>query len=100
MVKLKLGLVLLGFVAIVAIGGFTIQLRESITGDYVTSKGGRWYYGPMKAQLQPDEACIYSGFEQVYPWRVFTNEYGTLMSMCLKDGRYVGVPLVQTIIVP
>ena len=63
----KLGLVLLGFVAVVAIGGFTLQLRSELTGLYSASGGGRWYYGPQIAQLAPDEACIYSNLEPLYP---------------------------------
>jgi len=95
----KLGLMLLGFVALVAIGGLIIQLQETVTGNYVKSGGGRWYYGPMRAQMQPDEACIYAGLEPVYPQRVYTNEYGTLMTACIQYGEMVGVPLTQTIYV-
>ncbi|VVB81733.1 Uncharacterised protein [uncultured archaeon] len=100
MVKQKLGLILLAFVAVVAIGGFTVQLRDTVTGDYTATNVGRWYAGAQKAQMQPDEACTYSGLEPMYPWQVYTNEYGTFMSLCKKDGYYVGVPLVQTVIVP
>ncbi len=95
----KLGLVLLGFVAIVAIGGLTVQLRDTLTGGYYASGGGRWYYGPQKIQLQPDEACVYQGLEPLDPVQVYTNEYGTLLSLCRYGGELVGVPLVQTALV-
>jgi hypothetical protein len=100
MVKQKLGLILLAFVAVVAIGGFTVQLRETITGSYTGTNIGKWYAGAQKIQLQPDEACIYSGLQPVYPQQVFTNEYGAMMSVCMKNGVYVGVPVWQTAIVP
>jgi len=99
MVLQKLALIFLGFVAIVAIGGLTVQLRDTLTGQYAAGGGGRWYYGPQKIQMQPDEACTYAGFEPVHPWQVYTNEYGTLMSVCLFQGRQVSVPVVQTAVV-
>ncbi len=95
----KLGLVLLGFVAIVAIGGLTVQLRDSLTGQYYASGGGRWYYGPQRIQLAPDEACIYAGLEPVDPVHVYSNEYGTQLSLCKQGNGFVGVPLVQTAVV-
>ena len=95
----KLGLVLLGFVAIVAIGGLTVQLRDTLTGKYYAAGGGRWYYGPQRIQLAPDEACVYAGLEPLDPVRVYTNEYGTLLSMCKQGDQFVGVPLVQTALV-
>jgi hypothetical protein len=96
----KLGFLLLSFVALVALGGLVIQLQNTITGDYVKSGGGRWYYGPMRAQMQPDEACLYSNLQPVYPQQVYTNEWGTLMSVCMQGSQTVGVPLTQTIYVP
>jgi hypothetical protein len=95
----KLALILLGFVALVAIGGLTLQLRDSLTGQYYASGGGRWYYGPQKAQMSPSEACLYAGLVPAEPPRVFTNAYGTLLSACYKDGQLVGVPLIQTVFV-
>jgi hypothetical protein len=95
----KLGLIFLGFVAVVAIGGLTMHLRDTMTGQYYASGGGRWYYGPQPAQLAPDEACVYAGLEPLYPVQVYTNEYGTLMSLCSQNGNLVGVPLTQTILV-
>ncbi len=95
----KLGLVLLGFVAIVAIGGLTVQLRDSLTGQYSASGGGRWYYGPQIIQLAPDEACTYAGLEPMHPMRVYTNEFGTQLSLCKQGSELVGVPMVQTALV-
>ena len=95
----KLGILFLGIIALVAIGGLTSLIRDSVTGDYVASGGGRYYYGPQKIQLQPAEACIYSGYEPVYPIQVHTNEFGTLVSVCRFGGSYVTVPLVQTALV-
>jgi hypothetical protein len=92
----KLGLVLLGFVAVVAIGGLTVQLRDTITGDYYAAGGGRWYYGPQRMQFAPDEACINAGLEPVYPVRVYSNTFGTTMSVCQQGNSLVGVPVVQT----
>jgi len=96
----KLALLLLGLIAVVAIVGLTVQLKDTLTGQYVASGGGRFYYGPMKAQLQPDEACIYQGFDPLSPQQVYTNEFGTLMSVCRNGDQFVGVPIVQTIIAP
>jgi len=96
----KLGLVLLGFVAVIAIGGLTIQLRDTVTGEYYASGGGRWYSGPQIVQLSPDEACLYSGFEPLYPSRVESNKYGTLLSICKNGDQFVAVPVVQTVVVP
>ena len=93
----KLALVFLGLIAVVAIGGLTVQLKDVVTGNYYAAGGGKYYYGPQKAQLQPDEACIYQSYEPLYPWNVYTNEYGTIMSLCKNDGEFVGVPVVQTI---
>jgi len=95
----KLGLLFLGIIAIVAVGGLTLTIRDSVTGEYFASGGGRYYYGPQKIQLAPDEACIYSGYEPVYPVQVKTNEFGTLVSVCRSPQGYVTVPLVQTALV-
>ncbi len=96
----KIALALLAVVAVLAVGLFTLELKNETTGQYYASGGGRYYYGTMKAQLQPDEACIYQGFEPVYPVQVYTNEYGTLMSLCKLGEQFVGVPIVQTVLVP
>ena len=93
----KVGLMLTGLVAVVAIGILLIQLQDTLTGNYVKTGGGYWYFGPQKAQLQPDEACRYAGHEPALPWNVRTNEYGTQVSVC-ADGAEV--PMVQTIVVP
>lgn len=99
MVK-RTGLVLFGLVAVVAVTMFSLMLHASITGKYVTGGGGRYTYEqPQIVQLQPDEACRYSGFEPVYPVRVFSNRYGTLMSTCRDGDAFVAVPVVQTAIV-
>jgi len=95
----KLALLFLGLIAVVATVGLTMQIKELVTGSYVASGGGRYYYGPQKAQMQPDEACVYSGFEPVVPWQVYTNEWGTVMSACRVGNQYVGVPVVQTVVV-
>ena len=92
-------MIFLGFIAVVAIGGLTVQLRDTLTGNYYAGGGGRWYFGPQKAQMQPDEACAYAGLEPIYPVHVYTNEYGTLLSLCKRGGGFVGVPLVQTVFV-
>jgi len=96
----RLGLVFLGVITVVGIAGLIFEFQDSTTGQYYAAGGGRWYYGPQRALLQPDEACIYSGYQPSYPWRVETNEYGTMVSVCNAGGRKVTVPLVQTIIVP
>ena len=96
----KLGLVLLAFVALVAIGGLIIQLQNSVTGQYTRAGCGQWYCGPQRAQLEPDEACIAAGYEPIYPVNVYQNQFGTYLSACNHGGRTVGVPLVQTIYVP
>ncbi len=95
----KTALLLLGFVALVAVGILTWQLRDEVTGNYSASGGGRWYYGPQKAQMEPAEACLYQGYEPMSPPRVYRDYYGSLMSMCRSGNELVGVPLVQTIIV-
>ncbi|MEM3153945.1 MAG: hypothetical protein QW165_00030 [Candidatus Woesearchaeota archaeon] len=95
----KLGFLLLGFVALIALSGLIIQIQNSVTGEYYASGGGRWYYGPQRAQMQPDEACMFAGMKPVYPQQVYTNEWGTLMAVCDAGGRMVGVPLTQTILV-
>ena len=95
----KLALVFLGLIAVVAIGGLILKVGNVATGQYVAVGGGRYYYGPQRAQMQPDEACIYAGFEPIYPPRIFTNEYGTVVSECKRGSGTVIVPLVQTIIV-
>jgi len=84
--------------ALVAIAGMVFEIRSEITGDYARSGGGRWYYGAQIMQLQPDEACTYAGFTPLHPWRVETNEYGTLMSVCYDqvNARLTGVPVVVT----
>jgi len=97
----KLGLLLFGIVAIVAITMISLMLQDSITGKYVTIGGGRYTYEPPKiAQMQPDEACVYAGFEPVYPVRVFRGEYGALMSTCRDGAEFVAVPVVQTVMIP
>ena len=94
-------LVLFALTALAAIGMFTAMLAfEANTGAYVASGGGDWYYGPQKAQMEPHEACIFAGCNPVKPVNVFSNEYGTLMSLCNCQGTYRGVPLIQTIYVP
>ncbi len=95
----KLGVIFLGLIALVAIGGLIIQLQNTLTGQYYASGGGRWYYGPQRAQMQPNEACIYAGLQPVYPQQVYTNEWGTLLSVCQQGSNFVGVPLVQTVLV-
>ena len=95
----KLGFIFLGLIAIVAIGGLLVQLQNTMTGEYYASGGGRWYYGPMRAQMQPDEACIYAGLVPVYPQQVYRNEYGLVLSVCQQGDQRVGVPLTQTVLV-
>lgn len=95
----KTALLFLAFIALVAMGILMVEINDTVTGKYVTSGGGDWHYGSQQALMQPDEACIYQGFEPLYPWRVTTNEYGTQVSVCLHNGEYVTVPLVQTIVV-
>lgn len=97
----RLAVVFLGLIAVVAIGGLVFQLgNQSTTGSYAASGGGRYYYGPQIAQLEPREACIYSGFEPVEPIQVRSNKYGTYMALCKSGSSYVEIPLVQTVIVP
>jgi len=96
----KLGLILLAFVALVAIGGLMIQLQNSATGQYTRAGCGSWYCGPQRAQLAPDEACMYAGYEPIYPVNVYQNQFGTMLSACRQGSELVGVPLVQTIYVP
>lgn len=86
-------------VAAFAVAGFLVNF-DVVTGQYYASGGGRYYYGPQKALLQPDEACTYAGFQPLDPWRVESNEYGNLMSVCRDGGQYVMVPLLQTVLVP
>ena len=93
----KIGLVLLAGIAILGIGMLTFHVNNIATGQYYASGGGRWWYGPQIAQLDPDQACTYSGHPPSDPWRVETNEYNTLVSVCADGAR---VPTVQTIIVP
>lgn len=93
----KTAFLMMSLIAVVALGVLFVELRDTITGNYVASGGGRWYYGPKQAQLAPDEACVYSGFTPLTPWRVERNEYGTLVSVCLDGNRLVQVPLVQTV---
>ncbi len=95
----KLGFIFLGLIALVAIGGLLIQIQNTLTGDYTASGGGRWYYGPLRAQMEPSEACIYAGLQPVYPQQVYSNEYGTMMSVCQQGSQMVGVPLTQTVLV-
>lgn len=95
----KLGLLFFGIIALIALGGLTFMIKESVTGGYVAGGGGRYYYGPQKIQLEPAEACIYSGYEAVYPIQVKTNEFGTLVSVCRSSNGYITVPLVQTALI-
>ena len=76
-----------------------VELRDTVTGEYVASGGGRWYYGPQPAQLDPDQACAFAGYTPLTPWRVERNEYNTLVSVCLNGDELVRVPLVQTVYV-
>ncbi|RJQ19445.1 hypothetical protein C4580_05205 [Candidatus Woesearchaeota archaeon] len=94
----RVGALLLAVIGAFAVGGFLVNF-DVITGQYYASGGGEWYYGPQPAQLPPDQACIYQGFEPVEPWHVYTNEYGTLLSVCKANGQLIGVPLVQTVYV-
>lgn len=94
----KFGLIFLGIIGVLAIGGLITEFRD-VTGQYYASGGGRYYYGPQKIHLQPDEACIYSGLQPIYPVQVYTNQFGTLMSLCDYNGQKVGVPTVQTALV-
>ena len=96
----KLALLFFGLIALVAIGGIVLELRDTVTGQYYAYGGGRWHTGTQIVQLEPDEACIYSGFEPVYPVRVESNKYGTLVSICKSGDQYVSVPVIQTIYVP
>ena len=95
----KAGAILFLLVAVVGIGILVSELKDDLTGRYTAGGGGRWYYGPQKAQLSPSEACEYSGLQPLHPERVYSNEYGSLMSLCRSGNQFVGVPLVQTIIV-
>ncbi len=94
----RVGALLLAVVAAFAVGGFLTNV-DIITGQYYASGGGSWYYGPQAAQLDPDQACIYAGFEPIYPVRVATNEYGTVVSICKFGSEWVSVPVVQTVYV-
>ena len=100
MVQTKVVYVFLAVMAVIAIGALTYGLKDTLTGSYYAPGGGRWYYGAQRMQMQPDEACLYSGYEPLYPWRVYTNEYGTMLSLCRFGDKYVGVPVWQTAIVP
>lgn len=96
MVK-KTAFLVFSFIAAVALGLFIVELNNTVTGRYVTSGGGSWYYGTQQAHLQPDEACLFAGYTPVKPWRVITNEYGTLLSVCKDGNRIATAPIVQTI---
>ena len=89
---------MLGFVALLG-AGVLIANFASPTGNYASAGGGKWYYGPHQAQLQPDEACIYAGYEPQHPWTVYKNEWGTVLSQCKKGTELIGVPVIQTIYV-
>ena len=92
--------VLFALTALAAISMFTAMLAfDASTGAYVASGGGKWYYGPQKAQMEPAEACTYAGCSPLDPINVYTNKYGTMMSLCNCRGKLAGVPLVQTIYV-
>ena len=95
-------LILFSLVAFAAVGMLTAMLAyEAKTGAYVFSGGGKnWYYGAVRAQMEPDEACIYAGCSPIYPKNVFSNDYGTVLSLCNCDGQQVGIPLTQTVFVP
>ncbi len=96
----RVGLTFLAIISVVAVGGLIFEFTGAgTTGQYYAAGGGRWYYSAQIAQLQPDEACIYSGFRPLDPWRVETNEFGTVVSLCNDNGRIVTVPVVQTVIV-
>lgn len=92
----KIAMSLLMVIAVVALVGFTWNWNE-LTGNFVKSGGGSWYYGPMRAQMEPKEACIAAGLQPVSPAEVFRNSYGTALSLCRQGENLVGVPLVQTI---
>jgi len=99
MVK-RVALVFLAIISVVAISGLIFEFTNAgSSGLYVSGGGGRWYYGSNIVQLQPDEACIYSGYAPLDPWRVERNEFGTIVSLCNDNGRIVTVPVVQTAIV-
>jgi len=100
MVKRTTALILFGLVAAIAIGSLATMVHNSITGQYVTSGGGRYTYAaPKIVQMQPEEACRYIGFAAEYPVQVFRNEYGSLMTICRTPTEVIAVPLVQTVVV-
>ncbi|PIN76259.1 hypothetical protein COV18_00475 [Candidatus Woesearchaeota archaeon CG10_big_fil_rev_8_21_14_0_10_37_12] len=95
----KTGILLLGFVALVGAGILVINFNEQLTGQYISSGGGSWYYGVQIAQMQPDEACTYAGYVPVTPIAVKRNEYGTILAVCQDNGKEVLVPTIQRIYV-
>lgn len=96
----KGGFIAFAFVALAAFGILVSELSGDVTGKYVVSGGGRWYYGAQQALLSPEEACVYGGFAPLAPQRVYRNEFGTMMSLCRDGNQLIGVPLLQTIVVP
>ena len=95
-------LIMFSLVAFAAIGMLVAMIAyEANTGAYVFSGGARnWYYGAVRAQMDPKEACVYAGCNPVTPMNVFSNEYGTMLSLCNCRGEMVGVPLTQTVVLP
>jgi|GEM_PF-3824463 len=93
----KIAIVILGIIALLGVVLMTWQVK-SMTGDYVVGNNvGSWAAGTQIAQLEPDEACIYSGHPPSANPSVERDErFGTLLSVC-GDGERV--PLVQTVYV-
>ncbi len=93
----KIAIVILGIIALLGVAMMTWQVK-SLTGDYVVGNNvGSWAAGTQIAQLQPDEACVYSGHPPSSVPSVTTDErFGTLVSVCGDGAR---VPIVQTVYV-
>ena len=96
----RIGLLFLGLIATVAVVGLLSNLPSQVTGKYTASGGGEYYMGVQFIQLQPDEACIYAGYESIHPWHVVTDTYGALLSQCRYRGKIVTAPLIQMMVVP
>jgi len=90
----KLAVVILGIIAILGVAMMTWQVK-SLTGEFSAGSGvGNWYAGKQIVQLQPDEACSYSGHPpNTVPTITRDERFGTLISIC---GDGAAVPATQT----
>lgn len=92
----KTSMMLFVFITVVAVGGLLWTVSDTLTGKYYAGGGGRYYYGPQRIQLSPQNACDYAGCSLTSPINIYTNEFGVKNVVCECEYGFIGVPLIQT----